>query len=69
VLATLALATHASLGWLYLVTAGLASTGLLALSALLIGQPGKKRALALFHGSNLYLGLLILVICVEAALA
>ncbi|MGD9316608.1 MAG: heme o synthase [Anaerolineae bacterium] len=69
VLATLALATHPSLGWLYLVTAGLASTGLLALSALLIAQPGKKRALALFHGSNLYLGLLILVICVEAALA
>jgi protoheme IX farnesyltransferase len=69
VLAALALAAHPALGWLYLATAGLASAVLLALSALLIAEPGKKRALALFHGSNLYLGMVILVICVEAALA
>jgi heme O synthase-like polyprenyltransferase len=69
VLAALALAAHPALGWLYLVTTGLASAGLLALSVLLIAKPGRKRALALFHGSNLYLGVVILVICVEAALA
>jgi len=69
VLAALALTAHPALGWPYLVAVVLASTSLLALSALLIAEPGKKRALALFHGSNLYLGMVILVICVEAALA
>jgi protoheme IX farnesyltransferase len=68
VLVALALATHPALGRLYLVSAGLASAGLLALSARLIANPGKKRALALFHGSNLYLGLVILTICVEVTI-
>lgn len=69
VLAALALAAHPALGWLYLAPVGVASIGLLALSALLIAEPGKKWALALFHASNLYLGLVMLMICVETMLA
>lgn len=69
VLAALALATHPALGRLYLVAVGLASTGLLVLCARLIAQPGQKRALTLFHASNLYLGIVMLTICIETAIA
>jgi protoheme IX farnesyltransferase len=68
VLVALALATHPALGRLYLISTGLASAGLLAFSARLIANPEKKRALALFHGSNLYLGLVILTICAEVTI-
>jgi protoheme IX farnesyltransferase len=69
VLAALALAAHPALGWLYLAPVGLVSTGLLVMSALLIAKPGKKRALALFHTSNLYLGIVMLMICMDAVIA
>jgi len=69
VLAALALAAHPALGWLYLAPVGLVSTGLLVMSALLIAKPGKKRALALFHTSNLYLGIVMLIICMDAVIA
>jgi protoheme IX farnesyltransferase len=69
VLAALALAAHPALGWLYLAPVGVASIGLLVLSALLVAEPGKKRAIGLFHASNLYLGLVMMMICVETVLA
>jgi protoheme IX farnesyltransferase len=68
VLAALVLAAHPALGWLYLAPVGLASTALLVMSALLIAKPGKERALALFHTSNLYLGIVMLMICVDTVI-
>jgi protoheme IX farnesyltransferase len=68
VLAALALATHPTLGRLYLVSAGLASASMLVLCARLIAEPGQKRALTLFHASNLYLGIVMLTICVETVM-
>ncbi len=64
-LAALALATHPSLGWLYLLPTGLVTSGLLVLSIRLIAKPSQPRALALFHTSNLYLAVVMLMICVN----
>jgi protoheme IX farnesyltransferase len=69
VVAALALAAHPALGWLYLAPVALGSIALLALSLRLIGKPGKERALALFHTSNLYLALVISMICVNTLIA
>jgi protoheme IX farnesyltransferase len=68
VLAALVLTAHPALGWLYLVPAGLVSAGLLVMSVLLIARPGKTRALALFHASNLYLGTVMLMICADTVI-
>jgi protoheme IX farnesyltransferase len=65
VVAALALAAHPAIGWLYLAPVALGSVALLALSLRLIAVPGKERALALFHTSNLYLALVISMICVN----
>jgi protoheme IX farnesyltransferase len=62
--AALALMTQLASGWLYLVPVGLATASLLVFSVRLIAKPGKKRALTLFHASNLYLGLVMLIVCV-----
>jgi protoheme IX farnesyltransferase len=67
-LAALALATNEALGWPYLVSAGLASTALLVLSLRLVACPDRKRALVLFHASNLYLGIILCMICVSAVI-
>ncbi len=64
-LAALALATHPSLGWLYLLPVGLATSSLLVVSIRLIARPSPRRALALFHTSNLYLAVVMLMICVN----
>jgi protoheme IX farnesyltransferase len=69
VLAALALAAHPALGWLFLAPVGLASAGLLVLCGQLIAEPLKKRALVLFHASNLYLGIVMLMICVNTVLS
>ncbi len=68
-LAALALVMHPALGWLYLVPVILATVGLLGLSLRLLAGPGKKRALALFHTSNLFLAVVMLMVCVDAAVA
>jgi len=65
VVAALALTAHPAIGWPYLVPVALGSVALLALSLRLIAVPGKERALALFHASNLYLALVISMICVN----
>jgi protoheme IX farnesyltransferase len=67
-LAALALATRPGLGWLYLAPVGLATAGLLGLSIRLVMAPSRQRALAVFHGSNLYLALAILTICLDTAI-
>ena len=63
-LTALLLASHPALGWLYLVPVGMATVALLVLSVRLVGNPSKGRALALFHVSNLYLGIVMVMICV-----
>jgi heme o synthase len=67
-LAALALATRPTLGWLYLAPVGLATAVLLGLSCCLVAGPGKPRALAVFHASNLYLALVMLTICLDTAI-
>lgn len=64
-LAGVALAADPALGWLYLLPVGLACLGLLVLNGRLIAEPSRSRALALFHVSNLYLALVLLLICVD----
>jgi protoheme IX farnesyltransferase len=65
VLAALALVAQPALGWLYLVPVGLAMVGLLVLNVRLMVEPSPTRALALFHASNLYLAIVILMICLS----
>jgi protoheme IX farnesyltransferase len=69
VVAALVLAAHPAIGWIYLAPVALASVALLALCLRLISKPGKERALALFHASNLYLALVISMICVDTLVA
>jgi len=64
-LAALALSTRPNLGWGTLVPIGLATLGLLAVSAALVAAPSKKRALVVFHTSNLYLAVILLTICLS----
>ena len=61
----LALASRPALGWLYLLPVAVAGLGLVVLNARLIAEPGRSRALALFHASNLYLALVLLLVCVD----
>jgi protoheme IX farnesyltransferase len=68
-LAALGLATHPSLGWLYFLPVGLATSSLLVLSIRLIARPSQQRALALFHTSNLYLAVVMLMICVNTLMS
>jgi protoheme IX farnesyltransferase len=64
-LAALALAVLPVLGWIYAAPVALATVAYLALSIHLIFKPGKQQALALFHASNLYLALVMCMICVD----
>jgi protoheme IX farnesyltransferase len=59
------LAADPALGWLYLLPVGLAGVCFFVLNARLIAEPSRSRALALFHASNLYLALVLLLICVD----
>jgi protoheme IX farnesyltransferase len=61
-LVALALGAQAGLGLLYWVPVGLASLYLLFRNAQLLAEPDRKRALALFGASNLYLALILLIV-------
>ena len=65
-LAGLLLVGHPALGWLYLAPVGLATIDLVAQNIGLLIEPSAKRAFALFTVSNLYLALVLLMICVDA---
>ncbi|UCC87127.1 MAG: protoheme IX farnesyltransferase [Anaerolineales bacterium] len=64
-LAALLLAAHPALGWLYFVPVGIASIDLMVRNIHLLIHPGGKQALSLFKASNLYLALVLLMICVD----
>jgi protoheme IX farnesyltransferase len=63
--AALVLATHPALDWRYLIPVAIATGILVVLNIRLIIAPGRARALALFHASNLYLAMVLLLICVN----
>jgi protoheme IX farnesyltransferase len=68
VLAALMLAGHPALGWIYFLPVGVASIDLMVRSVRLLARPEGKQALSLFKASNLYLALILLMICVDAVL-
>jgi protoheme IX farnesyltransferase len=65
----LALATRPALGWLYALPVGLVTVVFLALSLRLLAEPGKQRALTLFHTSNLYLAVVMVMVCVSVVIS
>jgi protoheme IX farnesyltransferase len=67
-LAALFLAGHPALGWLYFIPVALATVDLIVRNARLLVEPTAKRAFSLFKISNLYLALVLLMICVDALL-
>lgn len=67
-LAGILLAGFPALSSVYLVPVAITTAALVALGIRLAASPGKARALAVFHASNLYLGLVILMICVDVLL-
>jgi protoheme IX farnesyltransferase len=67
-LTALALVVHPDLGWIYLAPVSLASLYLVTRNLRLLGQPTAKQAYLLFHTTNLYLALVMLVICVDVLL-
>ncbi len=65
VLIGLLLSVDPALGWLYLLPVSLAALWLGTQSFRLILAPTRTRAMKLFNVSNIYLGLILLTICVE----
>jgi protoheme IX farnesyltransferase len=65
VLIGLLLSVDPALGWLYLLPVSLATLWLGTQSFRLILAPTRTRAMKLFNVSNIYLGLILLTICVE----
>jgi protoheme IX farnesyltransferase len=66
VLAALMLAVVPALSWIYFVPVALASVDLMVRNIRLLGAPDGKRALSLFKATNLYLALILLMICIDA---
>lgn len=64
-LTVLILAAHPVLGWFYLIPVGVATMGLMIRNVRLLAQPEAKQAFSLFKASNLYLAIVLLMICVD----
>jgi protoheme IX farnesyltransferase len=67
-MAGILLAGFPALSVVYLAPVAIATTALVALGIRLAAAPARARALAVFHASNLYLGLVMLMICVDVLL-
>jgi len=67
-LAALVLVRHPALGWLYLIPIVAATIWLVFRNIQLLLNPGAKTAFALFKMSNIYLALILLMICVDASI-
>jgi protoheme IX farnesyltransferase len=65
-LAALILIGHPSLGWLYFAPVAVATVDLVRRNLQLLIEPTAKRAFSLFKISNLYLALVLLLICIDA---
>jgi protoheme IX farnesyltransferase len=68
VLAALMLAGHDALGWIYFIPVSIASVDLIARNIRLLIHPDGKLALSLFKASNLYLAIILMMICLDAVL-
>jgi len=64
-LAALLLAGHPALGWLYFAPVSLATVDLIVRNVRLLVEPTSRRAFSLFKMSNLYLALVLLLICMD----
>ena len=58
------LAGQPALGWIYFVPVAVATFDLMMRNTRLLIRPEGKQALSLFKASNLYLALILLMICV-----
>jgi protoheme IX farnesyltransferase len=67
-LAAVLLVGHPALDWLYFVPVGLATVDLILRNLRLLVDPRAKRAFSMFKMSNLYLALVLLLICVDAVI-
>jgi protoheme IX farnesyltransferase len=67
-LAALLLTAHPTLGWLYFVPVAAMTLYMLKANFQLIAKPNGKLALNLFKISNLYLAVVLLMICVDGLL-
>ena len=65
-LAALLLSLHYSLGWIYFVPVALATVYMFAANIRLLIKPTGKQALTLFKISNIYLTIVLAMICLEA---
>lgn len=65
-LAALLLAVYPTLGWLYLFPVIVATIDLLTRNARLLIRPESKEAFSLFKASNLYLAIILFMICLDA---
>jgi protoheme IX farnesyltransferase len=63
--AALMLAGHPALGWIYTVPVVIATVDLMIRNIRLLARPDGKKALSLFKASNLYLALVLLMVCVD----
>jgi len=63
--AALLLVGHPGLGWLYVLPVAAATLELTTRNLVLLRQPDKKRALSFFKSSNLYLALVLLMVCLD----
>jgi protoheme IX farnesyltransferase len=64
-LAALALTFHPALGWVYFAPVAVSTVYMFAANIQLVSQPTGKQALRLFKISNIYLSVVLLMICVE----
>ncbi len=67
-LGALLLAAYPTVGWLYALPTGVATLVLLGIGLRLLINPQQARARSLFVFSNIYLGLLLTSICLDALL-
>jgi protoheme IX farnesyltransferase len=65
-LAAMALAIHPAIDWACLIPISLATIILLVLNLRLLSGPSPGRASVLFHASNLYLAIVVFLVCVRA---
>jgi heme o synthase len=63
-LIALAMVVHPALGWPYGLATGAVTYWMMASGVRFLRQPGRKEALDFFKASNLYLALVLLIICV-----
>ena len=65
----LAMTIQPAIGWLYAIVVALAGAALIVLNLRLLLEPSRTRAMAVFHASNLYLAIVICLICLDTVIS